>query len=178
MKFSEIYILQKLFLFLTKSKYSNVQHLFKKDYRPLLFPVFILSDVLSKMLYNKITFYFSSSSSSSGVSKTPTSSFKSRNGIGNPTDSITIPVITGTPADEDLDHQDTVDNDKLLDDPSSKDCGEEKPSRKGRIERGADARRYHTAGAIEDIKVGATVIRSIVNEFNYDQGPSINYVHL
>ena len=121
-------------------------------------------------------FYFSSSSSSSGVSKTPTSSFKSRNGIGNPTDSITIPVITGTPADEDLDHQDTADNDKLLDDPSSV-SGEEKPSRKGRIERGADARRYHTAGAIEDIKVGATFISSIINEFNYDQGPSINYVY-
>ena len=26
-------------------------------------------------------------------------------------------------------------------------------NRKGRIDRGADARRYHTAGAIEDIKV-------------------------
>ena len=68
------------------------------------------------------------------------------------TDGITIPVITtGTgPPDAAEEFEDESEEN------SSKEYDHDKPSpaaRKGRIERGADARRYHTAGAIEDIKV-------------------------
>ena len=72
-------------------------------------------------------------------------------------DGITIPVITGTPAEEDDDFiGDEAEKEANEDANVVKDGGDpDKPSpaRKGRIERGADTRRYHTAGAIEDIKV-------------------------
>ena len=73
------------------------------------------------------------------------------------TDGITIPVITtgtGPPMDEEFEDE--------SEENSSKEYDHDKPSpaaRKGhRIERGADARRYHTAGAIEDIKVKRDVL--------------------
>ena len=64
-------------------------------------------------------------------------------------DGITIPVITtGTgPPDEEFEDESEENSSKEYDDKPSP------AARKGRIERGADARRYHTAGAIEDIKV-------------------------
>ena len=94
--------------------------------------------------------------STSTVSKTTPAggSFKTRNGVH--PDGITIPVITGTPAEEDDDFiGDEAEKEVLEDANVVKDGESDKPSpaRKGRIERGADTRRYHTAGAIEDIKV-------------------------
>ena len=83
-------------------------------------------------------------------------------------DGITIPVITGVPSNND-DEMEDIQNleEKSIEDQTgtsfeSSNSGtgtnatEEKQqqTRKGRIDRGADARRYHTAGAIEDIKVG------------------------
>ena len=67
-------------------------------------------------------------------------------------DGITIPVITASSSEgqEDLEE-------KSIDPPAASQIppavnSEEKQGRKGRPDR-ADARRYHTAGAIEDIKV-------------------------
>ena len=67
-------------------------------------------------------------------------------------DGITIPVITASSSEgqEDLEE-------KSIDPPTASQIppavnSEEKQGRKGRPDR-ADARRYHTAGAIEDIKV-------------------------
>ena len=69
-----------------------------------------------------------------------------------PSDGITIPVITASSSEgqEDLEE-------KSIDPPAASQIppavnSEEKQGRKGRPDR-ADARRYHTAGAIEDIKV-------------------------
>ena len=90
------------------------------------------------------------------MTKTPTGSFKARNGLHPHPDGITIPVITGTPAEEDDDFIGDETEKEAIDDANVvKDGDPDKPSpaRKGRIERGADTRRYHTAGAIEDIKV-------------------------
>ena len=57
--------------------------------------------------------------------------------------------ISGVPAtDECSEARDTVENPKS---PSSEDSKQQ--IRGGRNDRSADARRYHTAGAIEDIKV-------------------------
>ena len=80
-------------------------------------------------------------------------------------DGITIPVITGVPSNND-DEMEDIQNleEKSIEDQTGTsgtnsgtgtNTSEEKQlTRKGRIDRGADARRYHTAGAIEDIKVG------------------------
>ena len=102
--------------------------------------------------------------SASTVPKTPTGSFKApRNGMHHP-DGITIPVITGTPAEEDDDFiGDEAEKEAIEDANVVKDGDPDKPSpaRKGRIERGADTRRYHTAGAIEDIKVSIRIFLSL-----------------
>lgn len=68
-------------------------------------------------------------------------------------DGITIPVITGVPTSHE--DEDVVDDleEKMATGHSPTISNDEKPHRKGRMER-TDARRYHTAGAIEDIKVG------------------------
>ena len=83
-------------------------------------------------------------------------------------DGITIPVITGVPSNGD-DYEDDIQSleEKAIEDqsvsansattnqhlPVSENEKQQQTNRKGRIDRGADARRYHTAGAIEDIKV-------------------------
>ena len=88
------------------------------------------------------------------------------------TDGITIPVITGVPCsniDDEMEESHNLEEKSIEDTNSGTNSGtpgtpctnsgtntsEEKQqtNRKGRIDRGADARRYHTAGAIEDIKV-------------------------
>ena len=82
-------------------------------------------------------------------------------------DGITIPVITGVPSNG-HDYEDDIQSleEKAIEDqsvansatsiqhlPVSENEKQQQTNRKGRIDRGADARRYHTAGAIEDIKV-------------------------
>ena len=110
---------------------------------------------------------YSITSASTVGSKTPTGSFKAapRNGMHPHPDGITIPVITGTPAEEDDDFiGDEAEKEAIEDANVVKDGGDpDKPSpaRKGRIERGADTRRYHTAGAIEDIKVSFGIFLSL-----------------
>jgi len=68
-------------------------------------------------------------------------------------DGITIPVITASSSEgqEDLEEK-SIDPPASQIPPTTTVNNEEKQGRKGRPDR-ADARRYHTAGAIEDIKV-------------------------
>lgn len=82
------------------------------------------------------------------------SSLKSKN-RGSTSDGITIPVITGVPSfqDDDEDEKQHLEEKGIEDVTTSALPEKLQPSRKGRTERGTDARRYHTAGAIEDIKV-------------------------
>ena len=85
--------------------------------------------------------------------KNPPLSKSQRQVSASPSDGITIPVITASSSEgqvEDLEE-------KSIDPPAASQIppavnSEEKQGRKGRPDR-ADARRYHTAGAIEDIKV-------------------------
>ena len=101
-------------------------------------------------------------------------------------DGITIPVITGTPAEEDDDFiGDEAEKEAIEDANVVKDGGDpDKPSpaRKGRIERGADTRRYHTAGAIEDIKVSFGIFLSLrfyVKSFLKNRGvQKVPFLHI
>ena len=73
-------------------------------------------------------------------------------------DGITIPVITGVPAhpedDNEILEEKSLEHEKHEKVPGLPNSSELEKPRKGRNDRaGADTRRYHTAGAIEDIKV-------------------------
>jgi hypothetical protein len=83
-------------------------------------------------------------------------------------DGITIPVITGVPTNDEACEED---EDALQ--PEEKAIEDCKPRSKGRTERGADARRYHTAGAIEDIKKQDGKDTSIQKRLSWNYGQHI-----
>jgi hypothetical protein len=76
------------------------------------------------------------------------------------TDGITIPVITGVPTtdeEENSSFEENLEKQSGIAENEISAAADNKPqhtniNRKGRVDR-SDARRYHTAGAIEDIKV-------------------------
>jgi len=107
------------------------------------------------------------------------------------TDGITIPVITGVPCsniDDEMEESHNLEEKSIEDSgtnsgtpgtPCTNNSGtnisEEKQqtNRKGRIDRGADARRYHTAGAIEDIKKQDVKDNSIQKRLSWNYGQHI-----